>query len=107
MQRSLWLWPSAWRRRPQKCSPKPGSHPSRLEPGEREYRGYCEWAVHPLEAQLILTRGYAIVDGQRCHVDHIHDEAFCVQVRVWGSDPAYTTLNHVLPETDSLKEEAA
>ena len=92
MRVSLLPWRFRWRpRRQQKCSPRPGSHPTRLQPGEREYRGYCEWAVHPLEAELVLGRGYAIVDGQKRFVQHIHDEEFCVQILVAQSDPAYAT----------------
>lgn len=64
--------------------------PSRLDPGGREYRGYEEWAVHPEEAVVVLHRGYALVDGERCHVELIHNEAHVTQIRVWGSDPRYS-----------------
>ena len=67
----------------------PGSHPTRLEPGQREYRGYCEWAVHPLETEFLLARGYAIVDGERRPVQLIHREAFVDHIKVDGSDPAF------------------
>jgi hypothetical protein len=70
--------------------PGPGSHPSRLGVGEREYRGYEEWAVHPDEAHLVLERGYAIVDGQRADVLFIHNEAYVTQIRVYGSDVTYS-----------------
>ena len=66
--------------------------------GEHLYRGYQEWAVHPLEAELVLSRGYAIVDGRRRRVFHIQDEAFCTVILVEGSDPAYAT--------DSIEEAA-
>jgi len=55
----------------------------------REYRGYCEWAVHPLEAEFILARGYAIVDGVPRTVLLIHEEAFVTVLQVDGSDPAF------------------
>lgn len=74
--------------------PRPGAIPSRLEQGEREYRGYCEWAVHPDEARFILHRGYAIVNGERAKVLFVQNEAFVTQLRVDGSDSAY-----VLEET--------
>jgi len=63
----------------------PGSHATRLEPGEREYRGYGEWAVHPDEAQFILHRGYAVVEGVRQPVRFIQNEAFVTQIRVHGT----------------------
>lgn len=98
---SLLPWRFRWlRKHQQKCSPPPGkaSHPSRPRLGEHEYRGYQEWAVHPLEAELVLSRGYAIVDGRKRRVIHIEDEAFCSVIWVEGSDPAYVT--------DSLEEAA-
>ena len=63
--------------------------PSRLEDGQHEYRGYCEWAVHPNEAKFLLDRGYAIVNGERCHVWFIHEEEFVTQLRIENSDPEY------------------
>lgn len=62
---------------------------SRLLPGQREYRGYEEWAVHPEEAIFILHRGYALVDGEKQPVQFIHNEAYVTQIRVYGSDPVY------------------
>ena len=82
--------------------PGPASHSFKPKLGQREYRGYCEWAVHPLEAELVLSRGYAIVDGIRRPVLRIHDEEFCVQIFVGASDPA---LAGHFPER--LDEEAA
>jgi hypothetical protein len=64
--------------------------PSRLGPGEREYRGYEEWALNPLEAQFLLHRGFALVDGHPQPVMFIHNEAYVTQVRVYGSDPLYS-----------------
>lgn len=69
--------------------PNPGVIPTRLAPGEREYRGYCEWVVHPEEAIFILHRGFALVDGQREAVWFIHNEAYVTQLRVFNSDPVY------------------
>jgi hypothetical protein len=66
-----------------------GHSPTRLEPGQREYRGYCEWAVHPLEAEFVLARGYAIVDGQPRRVQLVHEEEFVTQILVDGSDPVF------------------
>ena len=65
--------------------------PSRLKPGEREYRGYCEWVVHPEEAAFILHRGYAVVNGQKCSAWFIHNEQYVTQLRVENSDPTYIT----------------
>lgn len=62
--------------------PPAGVIPSRLSPGEREYRGYNEWAVHPDEAIYILHRGFALVDGQQRPVRFIHNEAFVTQIRI-------------------------
>lgn len=59
-----------------------GASPSRLEPGEHEYRGYWDWAVHPDEASFLLHRGYAIVDGQKAPVQFIHNEAFVTQIAI-------------------------
>ena len=56
-----------------------------LEPGQRDYRGYSEWAVHPDEASFILHRGYAVVEGVKQPVRFIHNEAFVTQIRVQGS----------------------
>lgn len=69
--------------------PRPGAVPSRLALGERDYRGYCEWAVHPDEARFLLHRGYALVDGVRERVWFIHNEAYVTQIRVANSDPVY------------------
>ena len=65
--------------------PLPGSNPSRLLPGQREYRGYEEWAVHPDEARYVLHQGFALVDGRREVVQFIHNEAYVTQIKVWGS----------------------
>lgn len=70
--------------------PRAGAMPSKLLAGEREYRGYQEWAVHPEEAMFVLHRGYALVDGEKQPVSWIHNEAFITQIRVYGSDIAYT-----------------
>lgn len=70
--------------------PPAGSIPSQLNPGQREYRGYQEWAIHPDEAVFLLHRGYAIVDGERAEIQFIHNEAFVTQIRVYGSDPNYS-----------------
>lgn len=64
--------------------------------------GYCEWMVHPLEAELVLARGYAIVDGVRRPVHKIDDWEQGVQIFVGASDPEL--VNH-FPER--LDEEAA
>jgi hypothetical protein len=69
--------------------PSAGSHAARLIRSQREYRGYCEWAVHPDEARFILHRGYALINGRRAHVTFIHNEAYVTQLRVEGSDLAY------------------
>lgn len=69
--------------------PAGGAMPSRLGRGGREYRGYCEWAVHPDEAVMLLHRGYAVVDGARRRVWFIHNERFVTQVRVQDSDVGY------------------
>lgn len=63
----------------------PGASASRLEPGQHEWRGYTDWAVHPVEAIFLLHRGYAIVDGQRARVAFIHNEAYVTQLSVDGS----------------------
>jgi hypothetical protein len=60
----------------------PGAFPTKLEPGQREYRGYDEWAVHPDEARFVLHRGYALVNGERQRVRFIHNEAFVTQITV-------------------------
>jgi len=57
----------------------------RLEPGEKRYRGYNDWAVHPDEARYVLHRGYAVVNGERRHVYFDHNEAFVTQIVVEGS----------------------
>lgn len=69
--------------------PEAGLSPQVLTPGQRAYRGYCEWVVHPDEARVILHRGYAIVDGQRVTVRFVHNEAFVTQLRVDNSDLTY------------------
>lgn len=70
--------------------PSPGCLPSRLQPGEREYRGYDEWVLHPDEARFVLHRGWAVVNGKRTtEVRFIHNEAYVTQLRVRGSgEPA-------------------
>ena len=57
----------------------------KLTPGQRDYRGYGEWALHPEEATFLLHRGYAIVEGRKQPVTFIHNEAFVTQVRVQGT----------------------
>jgi hypothetical protein len=56
--------------------------PSRLKPGEREYRGYQDWAVHPRDAVELLHRGTVTIDGHPAHVQWIHNEAFVTQIAV-------------------------
>jgi hypothetical protein len=76
--------------------PGTATHSTRLQPGQREYRGYIDWAVHPEEAQFILHRGYAIVDGVQRPVYFDHNEAYVTQVQVIGSGTevsAYTGGN--------------
>jgi len=65
--------------------PTPASHSTRLEPGERAYRGYIDWAVHPDEAVFVLHRGYAVVDGERQSVYFDHNEAYVTQIQVQGT----------------------
>ena len=65
--------------------PAPGAVPTKLDPGQREYRGYGEWALHPEEATFLLHRGYAVVEGERMRVSFIQNEAFVTQVRVQGT----------------------
>lgn len=46
-----------------------------LEPGERCYLGYHEWAVHPDEASVILGRGFVRINGhpyQARQVDEVN-----------------------------------
>ena len=38
----------------------------------------------------MLHRGYALVDGQPAEVQFIHNEAYVTQLRVYGSDVAYS-----------------
>ncbi len=66
-----------------------GSAPSRLKPGQHEYRGYWDWAVHPDEATLLLHRGFAIVDGRKAPVQFIHNEAFVTQIAVIPPEEKY------------------
>jgi hypothetical protein len=66
--------------------PGTATHSTRLNPGERKYRGYIDWAVHPDEAQFVLHRGYAIVNGEQRHVYFDHNEAFVTQIQVEGSN---------------------
>ncbi len=70
--------------------PSPSTHSTRLEPGGRDYRGYIDWAVHPDEAQFVLHRGYAIVDGKKRPVYFDHNEAFVTQIQVIGSGTEVT-----------------
>jgi hypothetical protein len=65
--------------------PRPGAVPTKLQPGEKEYRGYGEWAITPDEAQFVLHRGYAIVNGKKRHVHFIQNEAYVAQVYVDGT----------------------
>ena len=58
---------------------------TRLQPGERDYRGYIDWAVHPEEAVFVLHRGYAIVDGKSQYVYFDHNEAYVTQIQVQGT----------------------
>ncbi len=66
--------------------PSASTHSTRLKPGERSYRGYIDWAVHPEEARFVLHRGYAIVNGEQRHVHFDHNEAFITQIQVEGSN---------------------
>jgi ribosomal protein S4E len=68
---------------------EPGSHPDRPSPGQRIYRGYCEWAIHPDEAVLILHQGYVLVDGVRRRAGLVHNDAYATIVQVDASDLAY------------------
>ena len=65
--------------------PPPGSHAARLAPGERQYRGYGDWIVHPEEATFVLHRGYALVNGERQRVTFSHNEAYVTQITVAGT----------------------
>jgi hypothetical protein len=65
--------------------PAPGDFATRLKPGERAYRGYIDWAVHPEEAVFVLHRGYAVVDGTPQPVYFDHNEAFVTQIAVQGT----------------------
>lgn len=56
-----------------------------LSPGERDYRGYGDWALHPEEATFLLHRGYALVDGKPQIVRFISNEAFVTMVHVEGT----------------------
>lgn len=58
---------------------------TRLAPGERAYRGYIDWAVHPDEASFLLHRGYAVVNGTAQPVYFDHNEAFVTQIAVRGT----------------------
>jgi hypothetical protein len=76
--------------------PSAATHSTKLEPGQREYRGYIDWAVHPEEAVYVLHRGYAIVDGVQRPVYFDHNEAHVTQIQVIGSGcevSAYTGVN--------------
>ena len=64
---------------------RPGSHATRLGPGQRQYRGYDDWAVHPDEARYVLHRGYALVNGEQRHVHFVRNEAFVTMLTVDGS----------------------
>ena len=66
--------------------PLPASHATRLEPGERDYRGYGDWATHPDEARYLLHRGYALVDGKPQPARFLHNEAFVTMVHVEGTN---------------------
>lgn len=65
--------------------PLPSTHSTKLNPGERDYRGYIDWAVHPDEAMFVLHRGYAVVNGEQRHAYFDHNEAFVTQIQVVGS----------------------
>jgi hypothetical protein len=65
--------------------PAPSTHSTRLEPGERDYRGYIDWAVHPEEAVFVLHRGYAVVNGTAQPVWFDHNEAYVTQIQVRNS----------------------
>jgi hypothetical protein len=65
--------------------PGTASHSTVLEPGERAYRGYIDWAVHPDEAMFVLHRGYAVVNGTAQPVYFDHNEAFVTQIKVQGT----------------------
>lgn len=70
-----------------------GAFPSRLKPGQKEYRGYRDWAVHPDEAQFVLHRGYAIVDGRKVRVEFIHNEAYVTQIALIPEGAAFWDPN--------------
>jgi len=59
-----------------------GDSPSKLSPGQREYRGYEDWAVHPQDAVQLLHRGSVTLNGRPAHVQWIHNEAFVTQIAV-------------------------
>jgi hypothetical protein len=65
--------------------PEPATHSTQLAPGERAYRGYIDWAVHPDEAMFVLHRGYALVNGTAQPVYFDHNEAFVTQIQVQGT----------------------
>jgi hypothetical protein len=55
-----------------------------LDPGDRFYCGYHEWAVHPAEAAVILGRGYVTINGTRFSVQQVGDVNGYPQFRVLG-----------------------
>jgi len=63
----------------------PGTHATKLEPGQRSYRGYNDWAVHPDEARFVLHRGYALVNGKPQHARFVQNEAYATVLTVEGS----------------------
>jgi len=65
--------------------PLPSTHSTRIEPGQRDYRGFIDWAVHPEEAIFVLHRGYAIVNGKPEYVFFDHNEAYVTQIQVQGT----------------------
>jgi hypothetical protein len=63
-----------------------------LEPGDRFYTGYHEWAVHQEEAAVILDRGYVEINGRKYIASQVGDVGGYPQIRVYGlpgaaSDP--------------------
>lgn len=66
--------------------PPAATHSTRLSPGERDYRGYGDWAIHPEEATFLLHRGYALVDGKPQRVRFLHNESYVTMVHVEGTN---------------------
>ena len=56
-----------------------------LAPGERFYVGYHEWVIHPDEAAVVLSRGYALVDGIRFRATQVSHVSEYIQIRIHGT----------------------